>query len=77
MPIALAVNILRITATAIVHELVSPEAGDVVFHQAGGLLMGPAALAILWLEMIFLDRALVTPHEGPLLLEDRRPQGKR
>ncbi len=74
VPIALAVNILRITATAVVHELISPEAGDVVFHQAGGLLMGPFALAILWLEMVFLDHALVTPPSGPLVLQSGTPK---
>ena len=74
VPIALAVNIIRITTTAIVHELISPEAGDVVFHQAGGLLMGPAALAILWLEMVFLDRALVVPVKGPLYVGSGAPR---
>lgn len=74
IPIALAVNIFRITSTAIIHELISPEAGDVIFHQAGGLLMGPFALVILWLEMKFLDHALVAPPKGPLLLETRAPK---
>jgi exosortase len=75
VPIALAVNILRITSTAVVHELISPDAADAVFHQAGGLLMGPLALAILWLEMKFLDRALVTTQKGPLMLEARKSSG--
>ena len=72
VPIALAVNILRITATGIAHEMVGKELADLVFHKWGGLLMGPMALGILCLEILFIDRAFMEVHAGPLSLGSER-----
>jgi exosortase len=51
VPIALASNVLRITATGILHELVSSEVANVVFHDLAGWLMMPLGLTMLWAEL--------------------------
>ncbi len=62
IPIALASNILRITGTAILFDLVDPSALDRVIpivdktikaaiHDWAGLFMMPIALGLLWLEL--------------------------
>jgi exosortase/archaeosortase family protein len=64
VPIALAVNILRITATGVLHVRVGPRIADLVFHDLAGWLMMPVALGLLWLEMKFLSYVLIDePHE--------------
>jgi exosortase len=67
VPIALAVNILRLTATGMIHEWAGPEISNRFFHDFAGYLMGPAALVFLWLELKFFDRAVVVVPEGPLV----------
>jgi exosortase/archaeosortase family protein len=59
-PMAVIVNVLRITATAAAQELVSPEAGQAI-HDFAGWLMMPLALVLLWLELRLLSRILVEP----------------
>lgn len=59
VPIALAVNILRITATGALHIWVGPKVADLVFHDLAGWLMMPVALGLLWLEQRFLSYVLV------------------
>ncbi len=59
IPIALACNIVRITGTGVLHELVSSEMANAVFHDLAGWLMMPLALAMLWVEMALLARLLV------------------
>jgi exosortase len=61
IPIALVVNILRITATGMLYELVSSQAAKLVFHDFAGWLMMPIALAILALELQFLKRLVLEP----------------
>ena len=51
IPIALVVNIIRITVTGVLHKTVSHEMADRVFHDLAGWLMMPLALAFVWLEM--------------------------
>ena len=68
VPIALCVNILRITTTGILHEVCGAKVADGFFHDVGGLLMGPVALALLLLELKFLSRALLPASSGPLTL---------
>jgi exosortase len=67
-PIALGVNIIRITATGILHETCGAAVADGFFHTAGGLIMGPLALGLLFLELKFLSRALLPTVSGPLTL---------
>lgn len=56
VPIALIVNVMRITATGMLHELVSSQVADAVFHDFAGWVMMPVALALLWLELQLLSR---------------------
>lgn len=59
VPIALAVNILRITATGVLHVRVGARIADLVFHDLAGWLMMPVALGLLWLEIKFLSYVLI------------------
>src|SRR5262249_49418232 len=49
VPIALVANILRITITGMLHEMVSSEIANIFFHDVAGWLMMPLALVMLWL----------------------------
>jgi exosortase len=67
VPIALFSNLVRITATGVLHETVSSEFANNFFHDIGGWLMMPFALALLGIELKVLARLLVdaTPA-GPV-----------
>jgi exosortase len=70
VPIALASNIIRIVATAILHKIAGRELADLVFHDLAGWLMMPLALGMLWLIMRLLDWLLVPiPEREPALPE--------
>jgi exosortase len=58
-PIAVAANVVRITATGALAVWVSPRAADLVFHDLAGWLMMPMALALLWIELRFLSYVLI------------------
>jgi exosortase len=73
VPIALACNVIRITATGVLHEMVS-EGGilngkvsrdlpNAVFHDLAGWLMMPMGLAMLWAELKLLT--LLWPETDP------------
>jgi exosortase len=67
MPIALVVNVMRITVTGFLHEKVSSSVANAVFHDFAGWLMMPVALGLLWLELIYLSYLLLEPPPaGPL-----------
>jgi exosortase len=69
VPLALVVNVMRITVTGFLHEKVSSEAANAVFHDFAGWLMMPAALGILWLELTYLKHLLLEPlPQGPISL---------
>jgi exosortase/archaeosortase family protein len=71
IPIAVFSNVVRITLTAFLHEQVSAELADRVFHDLAGLLMMPLALLLLWGEMVLLGNLFLEPvSEGPLSLGD-------
>jgi exosortase len=57
LPIAVVSNVIRITATAVVHDQCGSAAGD-MFHDIAGWLMMPLALAMLWLELQLLPRLM-------------------
>ncbi len=59
IPIALLVNILRITATGVLHELVSSDTANAFFHDVAGWFMMPLALALLWCEYKVLINLIV------------------
>jgi hypothetical protein len=66
VPIALVVNVLRITATGVLFETVGSEWAKAVFHDLAGWLMMPAALVLLGLELKLLSHLLVEPgRPGP------------
>jgi exosortase len=66
VPIALIANIARITVTGILHETVSGEVADVVFHDLAGWLMMPFGLALLGVELWLLSRLIIVEQEIPL-----------
>jgi exosortase len=66
IPVALAANVIRITATAVAHEYASAELADWLFHDLAAWLMMPLGILLLWLELVYLDRAFP-------LSERRRP----
>jgi exosortase len=61
VPIALAVNVLRITVTGVLFETVNGEWAHAVFHDLAGWLMMPAALAIMAGELQLLGRLFLDP----------------
>lgn len=71
IPIAIGVNVFRISLTAFLHEFVSGELANRVFHDFAGWLMMPLALLALWLELKFLDRLTIVESvdEGPLAMD--------
>lgn len=64
VPIALLVNIVRITVTGVLRETVGERISSVVYHDLAGFLMIPLALLLLGLELWFLARAFVVVEEG-------------
>lgn len=66
IPIALISNIIRITATGILHETTSSETANAFFHDLGGWLMMPLGLLLLAVEMKILSRLFIAPPPAPL-----------
>lgn len=64
IPIALAVNIIRITVTGILHLTVGTEIANKVFHDLAGWVMMPMALGFLYVEFQILSHLVI--DEGPL-----------
>lgn len=54
-PIALICNIGRIVVTGVLYVYAGEELAGRVFHDLAGWLMMPAALALMWLEMKYVD----------------------
>jgi exosortase len=63
VPIAVAANVARITATALAQEWFGPEAAHDFFHEYAGWLMMPLALGLLWVVLRLLSWLLVQPPE--------------
>lgn len=66
--IGVAVNVLRITATGIAHEVAGAEVADMIFHDLAGWLMMPLAILILMAECWFLSRLFIEPSTEPLMI---------
>jgi exosortase/archaeosortase family protein len=65
--IALAVNIVRITVTGILHLTAGPQLADLVFHDLAGWLMMPMALGMLYVEFQILSHLIIEDdNSGPL-----------
>jgi exosortase len=56
VPIGVLVNLIRITATGVLHCTVGSYWANLVFHDLAGWLMMPLALGFLWLELFYLKR---------------------
>jgi exosortase len=65
VPIAIVSNILRITATGILHETTSSETANVFFHDLGGWLMMPLGLLLLAVELKILSHLFLDPPPAP------------
>src|SRR5947209_10834208 len=73
VPIALLVNIIRITLTGALSEMVSSQVAHVFFHDVAGWLMPPLALGFLWLEWKALGKLLIeVPHGNRGVPKGRR-----
>ncbi len=69
VPIALIVNVIRITATGVLHDQVNSEVANAFFHDFAGWLMMPLALGMLWVELQVLRRLFLEPSPvGPIRL---------
>jgi exosortase len=56
IPIALVSNILRITATGVLHETTNSVDAKAFFHDFAGWMMMPIGLGFLWIELALLAR---------------------
>jgi exosortase len=75
VPIALFCNLIRITVTGILHEKVSSEVANAVFHDLAGWLMMPLALGMLWAEFRLFSVLLVEGGgAGPINRPSPRPR---
>jgi exosortase len=76
VPVAVLVNVLRITATGVVCGLRGSPAGQALVHDLAGWLMMPVALLAMWLELHLLARLFLdTRPIGPVPLA--LPEGSR
>ena len=64
VPIALAVNIIRITATGILHLTAGKKLADVVFHDMAGWFMMPMALGMLYVEFQILAHLVIEESDA-------------
>jgi exosortase len=77
MPIALLVNVGRITLTGISYKAFGPKVADAIFHGLAGWLMMPAALAILGLELLVLSKLVIEEQRHDhLTLSRPKVQGR-
>lgn len=73
VPIALAVNIVRITVTGILHLTAGPQLAEMVFHDLAGWFMMPMALGMLYVEFQVLSHLIIDEGaSGPLQIGGRR-----
>ncbi|MDZ7617802.1 MAG: exosortase/archaeosortase family protein [Patescibacteria group bacterium] len=61
VPIAVLANVFRIAVTAVLHDLVSTELADKVFHNGAGMMMMPVAIAMLSAELWLISHLVVEP----------------
>jgi exosortase/archaeosortase family protein len=61
-PVAVAANVVRITATGVLHRTAGSRVANAVFHDLAGWLMMPLALGLLWAELEFLACLFVRPE---------------
>lgn len=67
IPIAVVVNVMRITATAVVHQTMGSEAANLIMHDFAGWLMMPLALGVLFFELWYLRRLFIVESVPQML----------
>jgi exosortase len=75
-PIALAVNIVRITVTGILHLTTGPQLADLIFHDLAGWFMMPMALGMLYVEFQILSHLIIEDTSGPLQIGGGRERSQ-
>ena len=76
IPIALASNIVRITATALAYHWFGAEFGETTAHWLSGWLMMPLGIFMLWVELRLMSWLVVEVEEvdpSRLILRNRKP----
>ena len=71
VPIGVLMNVCRITVTVFLYQYASAKVAQVVFHDVAGWVMMPAAVAVLWMEMLVLGWVWIPMEKGkpvPLVL---------
>ena len=77
IPIALVVNSIRITVTAVMYTI-DPATAEKIFHDWAGYFMMPMALGFLFLEQQILSRVVVSEDAMPTsVVGTNRPAGVR
>lgn len=66
IPVALAANVARITANGVAIEIWDVETAHRLFHDQGGWLMMPLAVAMLWVELWVLRRLFAEVPSKPV-----------
>jgi exosortase len=67
VPVALVMNVARITVTGVLHRTAGSAIANAVFHDLAGWLMMPLALGVLWLEVKLLTRIFISSEvTGPV-----------
>ncbi|MBX3436934.1 MAG: exosortase/archaeosortase family protein [Planctomycetaceae bacterium] len=66
IPIALITNITRITTTGLLYVWGYNQLAEDVFHDFAGWLMPPMGLALLWLELWYLDHLFIVDEKKPM-----------
>ena len=68
IPIALLANVVRITVTGTLYEIVGDSAARIFFHDIAGWFMMLLALILLWVELWILSRLFIDGADAPLPL---------
>ena len=76
VPIAVFINILRITLTGILHHTTSNEVANKFFHDVAGLVMPLPALGLLWVELKLLSKLFID-RPGPPVRVAREATARR
>ena len=61
--IAIAANVLRISATAIAYEFGNEKMAELIFHDLAGWLMMPVGLLLLWAELFIISKVFQSDED--------------
>jgi exosortase len=76
-PVAVLMNVVRVTATGVLFVVAGSHVARVAFHDLAGWLMMPAALGLLWLELVFLEHLfLPSVRPGPVPVAREAPAAR-